>query len=424
MKKVRVFSVLSLLFNLAIVGGVAYVIVFLLLDKIVGSLIYYTVLSNGLVALTALIAVIFNIRSLVTGKKLPKAVMALKLIGVIAVTVTLLTVLFFLAPTHGWNIVEQFGNFSLQSPEFFLHLVVPALAIISFLFLDPGKQAKWPINFLSMLPLAIYGGLYIANYFVKIIASEMPGVDPYDWYGFVGFAGEWYYSLLIFAGMVVAAFLLSLAFWAINRAIWGREERELVEDEVKEIEIVPEVKEEPKPEEEKSAPEEAPKEEKVKKAPSKKSEGGKKPTGKKEVAPKEEAPAPVEEKPEEKPASEKKAPSKKPAGAKKPAGGKKPAPGKKESGKKGEAKPEPAPKEGPTKVYHLTKRKEDGKWAITFVGGQKAVKLFKTKKEAEAALKVLTENQGATALIRNSKGAKAGKFASSIKTNKPEKPEE
>lgn len=75
----------------------------------------------------------------------------------------------------------------------------------------------------------------------------------------------------------------------------------------------------------------------------------------------------------------------------------------------------PAKKEDSKKVYHLTKRKEDGMWAITFVGGTKAVKLFKTKKEAEEALKTLTENQGASALIRNSKGAKAGKFASSIK---------
>ncbi len=85
-------------------------------------------------------------------------------------------------------------------------------------------------------------------------------------------------------------------------------------------------------------------------------------------------------------------------------------------------KAQPAKKPAPVKedkdskkVYHLTKRKEDGMWAITFVGGTKAVKLFKTKKEAEDALKTLTENQGASALIRNSKGAKAGKFASSIK---------
>ena len=84
-------------------------------------------------------------------------------------------------------------------------------------------------------------------------------------------------------------------------------------------------------------------------------------------------------------------------------------------------KPEPkkeAPKNEGTKVYHLTKRKEDDMWAITFVGGQKPVKLFKTKKEAEEYLAVLTKNQGASALIRNSKGAKAGKFASSIKIEK------
>ena len=68
-----------------------------------------------------------------------------------------------------------------------------------------------------------------------------------------------------------------------------------------------------------------------------------------------------------------------------------------------------------------TKRKEDGMWAITFVGGKKPVKLFKTKKEAEEYLAVLTKNQGATALIRNSKGAKAGKFASSIKSDEDKK---
>ena len=83
---------------------------------------------------------------------------------------------------------------------------------------------------------------------------------------------------------------------------------------------------------------------------------------------------------------------------------------------------EPAPaNNGGTKVYHLTKRKEDGMWAITFVGGKKPVKLFKTKKEAEEYLATLTKNQGATALIRNSKGAKAGKFASSIKSDDDKK---
>ena len=101
---------------------------------------------------------------------------------------------------------------------------------------------------------------------------------------------------------------------------------------------------------------------------------------------------------------------------------KKPAPKKAEkkpaAPKKAEKKPAAPKKDDPIKVYHLTKRKEDDMWAITFVGGQKPVKLFKTKKEAEEYLATLTKNQGASALIRNSKGAKAGKFASSIKTDK------
>ena len=96
---------------------------------------------------------------------------------------------------------------------------------------------------------------------------------------------------------------------------------------------------------------------------------------------------------------------------------KKPAP-KKEAPKKEAPKKATPKKDEPTKVYHLTKRKEDDMWAITFVGGTKPVKLFKTKKDAEEYLAVLTKNQGASALIRNSKGAKAGKFASSIKTEK------
>ena len=71
-----------------------------------------------------------------------------------------------------------------------------------------------------------------------------------------------------------------------------------------------------------------------------------------------------------------------------------------------------APAKSVTKVYHVSKRAEDGKWALKFAGGQKVIKLFDTKVEAEAAAKKMGENQDATVLIHNSKGAKAGKIAS------------
>ena len=46
-----------------------------------------------------------------------------------------------------------------------------------------------------------------------------------------------------------------------------------------------------------------------------------------------------------------------------------------------------------TKVYHISKRKEDGKWQVKFANGQKALKLFDTQKEAIEYAKVKAENQ-------------------------------
>ena len=93
------------------------------------------------------------------------------------------------------------------------------------------------------------------------------------------------------------------------------------------------------------------------------------------------------------PAVKKAEPAKKPA-AKKPAE-KKPAPKKKE--------------EVSFRTYHLVKR-EDGKWEVKFAGGQKAIKLFDTQKEALEYSKKMAENQGGKVLVHNSKGANKGRI--------------
>ena len=353
----------------------------------------------------------------------------------------------FLAPVNGFDYPAQFGNFNPLSVELYFHLVVPALSILTFLFVDPCKRTRWGVNFLSVIPVALYGAFYVVNYFLHLVAAKVGDEITYDWYGFVKFAGV-PVALAIFGGVVVVAFLLSLLLWAVNRGVHGKEEAKEEDDDVVEPVYVPAgrsddvVKDEPKEEEVVAEPivEDEPKEEVQPEPKPEKKEEVKKPA-KKAATPKKEESKPVEEAPkaEEAPKSEEAKPAPKKVAAPKKEEAKKPTSKKSEAPKKEEAKPAPkkaaapkkddakkpavkkeeASKDGPTKVYHLTKRKEDNMWAITFVGGQKAVKLFKTKKEAEAALEVLTKNQGATALIRNSKGAKAGKFASSIK-NKEE----
>lgn len=57
------------------------------------------------------------------------------------------------------------------------------------------------------------------------------------------------------------------------------------------------------------------------------------------------------------------------------------------------------------KVYHITKRKEDGKWQIKAEGAEKAIKLFKTQKEAIEYCKTLAGNQDASVMVHKEDGS-------------------
>ena len=119
--------------------------------------------------------------------------------------------------------------------------------------------------------------------------------------------------------------------------------------------------------------------------------------------------------PVKKPAA-KPAPAKKAAPAKKPAA--KPAPVKKAAAPAKKPAAKPAPKAAPKKEekktvdyrnYHVAKR-PDGKWQVKFAGGEKAIKLFATQKEALDYTKKMAANQGGSVLVHASKGAQKGKI--------------
>ena len=63
------------------------------------------------------------------------------------------------------------------------------------------------------------------------------------------------------------------------------------------------------------------------------------------------------------------------------------------------------------RVYHVAKR-EDGMWQVKFAGGEKAIKLFKTQKEALDYSKEMTKNQKGALLVHNSKGKNKGRIKS------------
>ncbi|MDR1404014.1 MAG: DUF2188 domain-containing protein [Candidatus Methanoplasma sp.] len=73
--------------------------------------------------------------------------------------------------------------------------------------------------------------------------------------------------------------------------------------------------------------------------------------------------------------------------------------------KKKEAKSMAAKKD--TKVWHITKREEDGMWQVKAEGAMRATKLFKTKAEAEEHVKTLKANNEGSRVVKHKK---TGKF--------------
>ena len=152
---------------------------------------YFTVLSNVFCALTALVMALAQMKDAVT-----PAVLLLKYLGTVSVTVTLLTVFLFLGPTQGYRTM-------LEGDNLYMHLIGPGLAIGSFCFLEK-QPFSFPVALLGLLPVALYGALYLYR---VIYAPEATRWE--DFYGF-NMGGKWPLS---FAAMLLGTLLVCVALW-------------------------------------------------------------------------------------------------------------------------------------------------------------------------------------------------------------------
>ncbi|UAL08244.1 MAG: DUF2188 domain-containing protein [Candidatus Methanogranum gryphiswaldense] len=58
------------------------------------------------------------------------------------------------------------------------------------------------------------------------------------------------------------------------------------------------------------------------------------------------------------------------------------------------------------KIWHITKRSDDGMWQIKAEGASRATKLFKTKAEAEDHVKTLKKNNEGSRVVPHKKDGK------------------
>ena len=161
------------------------------------ALRFFTTLSNMLCAAACLLTALA-----INAGGIPEWIWMLKYIGTAAVTVTMLTVLFFLAPSFGKGALKVL----LSGTDLFMHLITPLLALVSFcVFERRGMtfcQSLW-----GMLPVVLYGPVYLYK-----ILFALPEKRWDDFYGF-NKQGKW---PVAFAGMVIGTFLICMGIMALQ----------------------------------------------------------------------------------------------------------------------------------------------------------------------------------------------------------------
>lgn len=167
---------------------------------------YFTTDSNILAACGSLLWLCYG------GKgegKILRRVTAFKFAGTVAVTVTLLTVIFFLAPmsaVNGKGLAS--AAFYFKGNVFVLHLSTPVLAIISDIFLERKEPLTKKHALLGILPVLLYSFVYVT---MVVFLKWWP-----DWYGFT-FGGRLWVVPIVMLVMYGFSAALSLALWKIKR---------------------------------------------------------------------------------------------------------------------------------------------------------------------------------------------------------------
>lgn len=317
---------------------------------------YFTVLSNIFVVLVSLINSIVYIASIAKQKNYVKeGLQVLKLVAVVAVTITFLMVIIFLIPnnTTGFNF---YGG-----SQLFLHLITPLVAAFSFIFLEYQTKIRFRFFFMPIFFALAYGAFY------TIYAFTAPAGTAIDWYGFlfpanarvtpVDISKFTTVNSLIFLGESLGGCLVfGFLYWLLNKIMnlifigYTIEPEQEYYDEVEETPIEESIEEPDNKEESETSDKEKETRKISKQSSTKKSSS----------------------------------PSK---------------------SKKSSSSSAPKKYKDGARVYHIARSKFVSRhWQVKLAGGEKAIKIFPTQAEAINYAKELVRKQGGSIRIHSMKG--------------------
>ena len=209
MKKEKVFKIIALILNLyVLISG--QIIIWRILVIGFGTpakygvlhyefLEYFTNLSNLYASLVAGLLVVFSIINFKKeGYVLPRWLSLLHLSAATSLALTASTVLFFLGPTQGFDLMYD-------RDMLFYHLINPIAIVASFFFIKHPKY-YFRCTLWGVAPMALYGIFY--STFV------LTGVWD-DFYGFT-FGGKPWAIFVVLPIMLCVTYIISLLLSIIN----------------------------------------------------------------------------------------------------------------------------------------------------------------------------------------------------------------
>lgn len=227
MKTIKKFSIIALILNVIIFLSMAVALFVLVYQNTDGftkanfeTFKYFTTDSNILMGLTALLLIPFNIKSITHEKECtPKWLTILNLVATTSVTLTLLTVVFFLAPIDA-NTKGYFSAFT--GTNAFYHFAIPVLAIINFTLFETKNRIKFKHCFFAIIPMAIYACFYIAYQVMHMNGNVLD--KRADFYHFV-FGNSIYTTLyttlpIMLIVTFLIAYLLFISYYFRRKSIY------------------------------------------------------------------------------------------------------------------------------------------------------------------------------------------------------------
>lgn len=364
--KMKAKKVLSLTFTfvavmLSVIGLVLYYSDANFIVSSITSYLPFTVNSNIFLVIVGLLFLIIGIIDLVEGKAMPQWIMQLKLAVTTLISITFLTVIFYIAPL--WRITDT-NIIAYEGANLFLHILAPIVAIFGFCLFDVETKIKW--RWTSLLPLLVV--IYGVVYGVLLITSRDLSLDIYNFVHEEGKSFDVFRMIVFIVIMLVGTFGLTNLWWSLNLASFKcTEKKELKKQEKKEVaaETVEPVKEEEKPvvaQKEEIKP--------VQSAPVAAAAA-------QQTKTQSQATAKVVSKPAPSPAPVKKVVS----------------------------KPANNLYNGNTRTYHISTTKSLlGKWQVKLAGGEKAIKVCATQQEAIDFTRELVKSQGGSIRLHSLDG--------------------